>query len=172
MTRSPAKRAEIAQLGGEPVVCDVYDAAALTKAVTTFGPDVVIHQVTDLPDSVEQLGDFAARNDRIRTEGTRNLLDAARSVRASHFLAQSIAWRPAGRGAVLDQHEHMVLSAGGVVIRYGQLYGPGTYYEDRIPPHPRIHVDVAANRTVPLIGAPSGVVVVVEPAPSDLGGAL
>jgi hypothetical protein len=57
----------------------------------------------------------------------------------------------------------LVLDAGGVVVRYGTFYGPGTYSgSDRIPPPPRIHVDDAARRTVPLLEAPSGVVVVAE----------
>ena len=47
-----------------------------------------------------------------------------------------------------------MLNAGGVVIRYGQLYGPGTYYETEQPPPPRIHVDEAARRTVPILDAP------------------
>jgi hypothetical protein len=47
--------------------------------------------------------------------------------------------------------------------RYGQLYGPGTYYEDELPAHPRIHVDAAARATVPLLDAPSGITTIVEP---------
>jgi hypothetical protein len=49
-----------------------------------------------------------------------------------------------------------------VVVRYGQLYGPGTYYETDPPDPPRIHVDAAAERTVELLDAPSGIVEVVE----------
>ena len=164
MTRTPGKTGQLEALGAEPVVCDVFDAAALTEAVTAFRPDAVMHQLTDLPDHVSQLAGFAARNDRIRTEGTRNLIAAAKAAGAGHFLAQSIAWRPPGRGQVVDEHEHQVLEAGGVVVRYGQLYGPGTFYEDRIPEHPRIHVDAAARATPPLIEASPGVVVVAEDA--------
>ena len=58
-----------------------------------------------------------------------------------------------------------MLDAGGVVVRYGQLYGPGTYYETEVPPRPRIHVDAAARATPPLMLAPSGVVTVAEDAP-------
>jgi hypothetical protein len=57
-----------------------------------------------------------------------------------------------------------VLDAGGVVVRYGQLYGPGTYYEGELPPHPRIGVDDAARRTVPLIAAPTRTHVLADPA--------
>jgi hypothetical protein len=123
---------------------------------------MVMHQLTDLPDSVEQLAEFWARNDRIRTEGTRNLLAAATAAGARRFLAQSIAWRPPGRGEVVDEHEQQVLDAGGIVVRYGQLYGPGTYYEDQVPPPPRIHIDAAARETVPLLEAEQGVVVLAE----------
>ena len=162
MTRTPGKTGRLQALGADPVVCDVFDAAALTESVTAFRPDAVMHQLTDLPDDVSQLGEFAARNDRMRTEGTRNLVAAAKAAGARHFLAQSIAWRPPGRGDAVDEHERQVLEAGGVVVRYGQLYGPGTFYEDRVPEHPRIHIDAAARATRPLIQAEPGVVVVAE----------
>jgi nucleoside-diphosphate-sugar epimerase len=57
----------------------------------------------------------------------------------------------------------MVLDIGGVVVRYGQLYGPGTFYEQELPSHPRIHVDDAARATLPLLDAASGVVSIVDP---------
>jgi hypothetical protein len=95
LTRSAEKAGPLRQSGAEPVVCDVFDAAALTAAVVAFAPDVVMHQLTDLPDRASEIAAFAARNDRIRTEGTRNLIAAARAAGAGHFLAQSIAWRPA-----------------------------------------------------------------------------
>jgi uncharacterized protein YbjT (DUF2867 family) len=162
ITRSPGKVDQLRALGAEPVVCDVFDADALTEAVSAFAPEMVMHQLTDLPDDVEQLGEFSARNDRIRTEGTSNLLAAARAAGAPRFLAQSIAWRPPGRGEVVDAHERQVLDAGGVVVRYGQLYGPGTFYEDTIPPPPRIQIDEAARATVPLLESEPGVVVLAE----------
>jgi nucleoside-diphosphate-sugar epimerase len=162
MTRSAGKQDQLRELGAEPVICDVYDGERLTASVIEFAPEVLVHQLTDLPDDVERLKDFSERNDRMRTEGTRHLLAAARAAGAPRFLAQSIAWRPPGRGDIVDEHEGMVLDAGGVVIRYGQLYGPGTFYEDRVPPPPRVHVDEAARATVPLLDAESGVVEVVE----------
>ena len=55
-----------------------------------------------------------------------------------------------------------MLNVGGVVIRYGQLYGPGTYFENEKPAAPRVHVDEAARRTVPALDAPSSVVIVTE----------
>jgi uncharacterized protein YbjT (DUF2867 family) len=162
MTRSPGKASQLRALRAEPVVCDVFDAAALTGAVTAFAPDAVMHQLTDLPDTLSGLPGFAARNDRIRTEGTRHLIAAAKAAGARHFLAQSIAWRPPGRGETVDDHERQVLEADGVVVRYGQLYGPGTFYEDQVPPHPRIHVDAAAQATPPLTTAPPGIVTLTE----------
>lgn len=158
MTRSPEKVNSVRALGAEPVVCDVYDADALSAAIDAFSPDAVMHQLTDLPDSVEKIPEFAERNDRIRTEGTRNLIAAAQRAGAERFLAQSIAWRPPGRGGSVEEHERQVLAAHGVVIRYGQLYGPGTYYEQELPAPPRIHVDAAAQATAPLLTAPSGIV--------------
>jgi len=162
MTRSPAKASSLDQLGAHPVVCDVFDTPALTEAVVGFGPEMVMHQLTDLPDRVDELGAFAPRNDRIRLEGTESLLAAAAAAGARRFLAQSIAWRPPGRGEALDRFEAMVLDAGGVVLRYGQLYGPGTYYESDLPPPPRIHVDEAARATVPLLDHPTGIVVLTD----------
>lgn len=163
LTRSPAKAARLRGLGGEPVVCDVFDAVGLTAAVARFRPDAVVHQLTDLPDRREELDAYAAANDRIRSEGTRNLIAAAQAAGARRFVAQSIAWRPAGaRGEVVERHEQQVLAVGGVVARYGQLYGPGTYYEDAPPPAPRIQVDDAARKTLPLLDAPSGIVAIVD----------
>lgn len=162
MTRSGSKRELLASMGAQPVVCDVFDAAALREAVVDFRPDAVLHQLTDLPDTADRIPQFAARNARIRTEGTRNLVAATTVAGARHFLAQSIAWVSSGGAAVLAEHEDQTLKIGGVVVRYGQLYGPGTYYEASLPSHPRIHVDAAARETVPLITAVSGVVVLAE----------
>jgi len=163
MTRSPGKVAALRERGAEPVVCDVFDPARLTEAVAAFAPDAVMHQLTDLPDQRDELGRFAAGNDRMRTEGTRNLVAAAKAAGASRFVAQSIAWRPRDRGHVVDLHEQQVLEFGGVVARYGQLYGPGTYYERELPPHPRVHVDAAARATPPLLEAPTGIVTIADP---------
>jgi len=164
MTRSPEKVAAIRAGGAEPVVCDVFDEARLVEAVKSFGPDAVIDQLTDLPDRRGDLGRYAAKTDRVRTEGTRNLVAAAKAAGADRFVAQSIAWRPQDRGHVVDQHEQQVLEIGGVVVRYGRLYGPGTFYEQELPPHPRIHVDAAARATPPLLDAASGIVTIVDPA--------
>lgn len=163
MTRSSEKASMLQELGAEPVVCDVYDADALTSAVAAFEPELVMHQLTDLPDDMKRLPFFVKRNNRIRTEGTRNLIAAARTADATRMLAQSIAFKPPGVGRSIAEHERMVLDFGGVVLRYGWLYGPGTYSpEGRLVPEPRIHIDEAARRTVELLDAPAGVVVVAE----------
>ena len=97
-------------------------------AVKDFRPDVIAHQVTDLPDEIGKLTKFLAATDRVRSEGTRNLLAAAQAANASGFVAQSIAW---DGGPVIEAHENAVISAGGTVLRYGRFYGPGTYYRER-----------------------------------------
>jgi uncharacterized protein YbjT (DUF2867 family) len=162
LTRSPGKTEMLRELGAEPVVCDVYDADALTEQVTRFGTELVMHQLTDLPDSADQITDYRERNNRIRTEGTRNLIAAMEAAGAKRLIAQSIAWRPPAGGEAVSAHERLVLDAGGVVLEYGIFYGPGTYGGDRVPDDPRIHVDEAARRTVELLNAPSGVYVIAE----------
>ena len=164
MTRSPDKAGSLRDLGAEPVICDVFDAEALAEAVAAFGPDSVFHHLTDLPDNVADMASFGARNDRIRGEGTRNLLAAAVAAGAEQFVAQSIAWDQSddARRAVTAGYERTVLEAGGVVIRYGQFWGPGTYYETAPPARPRIHLDDAARMTLASLDAPPGVTLVVD----------
>lgn len=172
MTRTPAKAPQLRELGAQPVVCDVFDLEALRGAVTAFDPELVMHQLTDLPDDVEQIGDYGERNDRVRREGTANLLAAARDagIPGRRFLAQSIAWKlPGKRGENTEAFERLVLDAGGIIIRYGQLYGPGTFYPAEAPPPPRVHVDEAARATLELLDAQPGVVEVVEPAEPGSG---
>lgn len=163
MTRSPENVARLEALGAEPVLCDVYDAETLREAVVSFDPDAVMHQLTDLPDDAAKLPELHERNDRMRLEGTRNLLAAAAAAGTERIFAQSIAWElPGQRGVNTREFERAVLDAGGVIIRYGQLYGPGTYFETDKPDPPRIDVDEAARRTVPILDAPPGIVELVE----------
>ena len=164
MTRSPQKAHMLDELGAESVVCDVFDPDDLTRAVTEFGPDVVLHQLTDLPDRAEDIPKFAERSNYMLVRGTRNLLAAAAAAHAARVIAQSISWElPDENGqAAYAEHERAVLEADGVVIRYGQLWGPGTYYESDPPPPPRIHVDDAARQTVAALDVPLGVTLVVD----------
>jgi NAD(P)-dependent dehydrogenase (short-subunit alcohol dehydrogenase family) len=159
MTRSRENTGMLADAGAQPVVCDVFDADGLADVVTTFAPDVVYHELTDLPDRRGELSAYRERNNRIRGEGTRNLLKAAAGARV---IAQSISWEIPSSSSVTAAFERMVIESGGVVIRYGQLWGPGTYYETEPPRPPRIHVDDAARLTVPVLAAPAGLTVVAD----------
>ncbi len=163
LTRSQRKAATLRELGAEPVIADVYDAEALTEAVVAFAPDLVIHQLTDLPDDAAEIAGSRAANARMRIEGTDNLLAAARAAGAERFIAQSIAWEVPGEGAKAVAHlERATLGFGGVVLRYGQFHGPGTFHEEQPPEQPRIQIDAAAARTAELLDAPSGIVTIVD----------
>lgn len=164
MTRSSDNADWLSSLGAEPIICDVFDRARLADVVEAFLPDVVLHELTDLPDAFEDLPKAELLNSRIREEGTRNLIDAMDGLAQVRIVAQSIAW--ASGSARTDDAvaylENAVLTVSGVVIRYGAFYGPGTYYEGELPSAPRVHIDTAAARTVELLDAPSGIVTVVD----------
>jgi hypothetical protein len=159
MTRTRGKLDALRVAGVTPVLCDLFDPQSLTAAIKGFEPDVVVHQVTDLPDEIERLPDFLPANSRVRGEGTRNLLTAARAANAPHFLAQSVSWFT---DPVIAAHESGVIAVGGTVLRYAQFYGPGTFYEKEPLPAPRIHVDDAARRTMPFLTGPSGIFTLTE----------
>ncbi len=164
MTRSAGKAELVSHLGAEPILCDVFDRDALIKAVADFKPDIVLNELTDLPDDVAQISDHADRNARIRTDGTKNLIEAARQSGSPKLLAQSVAWKlPDGPDArAVEELERSVLAEGGVVLRYGQFYGPGTYNETHTPRGPRVHIDRAAELTLAALDKPSGVVVIID----------
>ena len=169
-TRSAAKAGEIKGLGGAPVVVDAFDAAALRDAVLLARPEVVMHQLTDLPDVLDpaRLSEVLARNSRLRIEGTANLVAAAQAAGARRLIAQSLAFAYADgpephaeTDAIAPEQgdtpraitargvralEKAVLHApgiDGIVLRYGRLYGPGTWNT----PNARaaLHVDAAAQ---------------------------
>jgi nucleoside-diphosphate-sugar epimerase len=164
MSRSESGAAIVTQLGGRAVVCDVFDREALANAVADFGPDLVMHQLTDLPDSYADLASSRAANGRIRVDGTRNLIDAAEAAGHPRLIAQSIAWQlPSGPGAdAVVTLESSVLAYGGVVLRYGQFYGPGTYYETDPPEEPRVRIERAADRTLAALEAAGGTITVLD----------
>jgi nucleoside-diphosphate-sugar epimerase len=164
MTRSPSKMGLLRILGAEPILCDVFDREALVQAVRDFNPDVVLNELTDLPDDVTQIGELADLNARIRTEGTQNLIEAARRSASPKILTQSVAWQlPDGPDAqAVAELERTVLAERGVVLRYGQFYGPGTYNEEQLPAEPRVNIDRAAERTVEALGEPTGIVVITD----------
>jgi nucleoside-diphosphate-sugar epimerase len=168
-TRSPNNVEFLRKLGARPVVVDVFDADALAAAVLDAKPEIVIHQLTDLSALHDPAKRSAAlaRNARIRDEGTRNLVAAARGAGARRLIAQSIAWayaprppphseeHPLDTNAEGDRSvsvrgvaslEGQVLAASpmeGAVLRYGRLYGPGSG-TDAPPGPPSLHVDAAA----------------------------
>jgi nucleoside-diphosphate-sugar epimerase len=163
MTRTPEKTERLRELGAQPVVCDVYDRDGLHAAMGAFEPDLVLHQLTDMPDDRAQVPEWAAATRRMYREGTPNLIAAAVSAGVGRLAAQSVAWRlPGESGKAVAEHERAVLSMGGVVIRYGRFFGPGTYFETEPPPPPRIHIDAAARETIPALDQAGGVVVISE----------
>ncbi|RFU44608.1 NAD(P)-dependent oxidoreductase [Paraburkholderia sp. DHOC27] len=167
-TRSPDKAAALRALGVEPVLVDVFDAAALQAALVAARPSVVVHQLTDLPPALDpsRMAEATERNARLRDEGTRNLVAAARAAGARRMVAQSVAFAYAegplphseddpldlgapGRRAVsvggVASLERQVLEAPieSIVLRYGLLYGPGTGF-DAPTGAGSLHVDAAA----------------------------
>src|SRR5262250_669617 len=152
-TRSAAKARELERAGVAAVVLDVFDAQATRAAMRAAKPEAVIHQLTDLPREfdVARIAESYAANARIRSEGTRNLIAAAQAASARRFIVQSIGFGYAAGGEPHPETdplnladparavtvkgaadmEQQVLSAAGldaIVLRYGLLYGPGTWY--------------------------------------------
>jgi nucleoside-diphosphate-sugar epimerase len=164
MTRSADKAGHLEASGALPIVCDVFDRPSLTHHVRAFAPDLLLHELTDLPDDLKDLPADSALNARIRDEGTRNLIDATSGLAEVKVVAQSVAWsmEPGRESAAVGVLEESVLAVGGVVLRYGLIYGPGTYFDQQLPPTPRVHVDTAAARTVEALAAPSGVVTILD----------
>jgi len=168
-TRSADKAAALRALGAEPAVVDVFDAAALTRIVQTALPQVVIHQLTDLPHAPNTPGyeEGLERNARLRIDGTRNLVAAAKKAGVRRLIAQSIAFVYApGEGTRVESDPLDLAAAGarkrtvngvvaledatlqmpeGIVLRYGLLYGPGTWFEREKRGKPGLHIDAAAQ---------------------------
>lgn len=163
LTRSPEKASLLTARGAVAVIGDVFDREAISQAVADFRPDLVMSQLTDLPDEVDRIGDFRDANIRIRREGVANLLGASGGAGVEQVLVQSVAWElPGEAGRAVEDMERAVLEAGGTVLRYGQFYGPGTYHPESPPEHPRIHLDDAARRTVEVLEFGPGIVELVE----------
>lgn len=198
-SRTPQGVAALRGLGADAVQVDVFDADALVRAVADASPDAVMHQLTALSEG------SSARNAEIRRTGTANLVRAAREVGVDRIVAQSISWAyrpgdgPASEDTPLDLTadgpravtvggvqalEEQVATLGtAVVLRYGTLYGPGTWYapDGSVAEQARagklsatdavssfLHVDDAAQAAVAALGWPAGTVNVVddEPAPA------
>lgn len=170
-TRHLGRTDAIRAAGAHPILVDVFDRTTLADAIERIAPAVVIHQLTDLPPALDpsRMAEAVTRNARIRTEGTANLAAAARAAGCMHIVAQSIAWAYAAgqvpysesqpldtaadgaRAITIDgvvSLEQQVLAfndCGGVgtVLRYGNLYGPGTGRDIAQGASP-LHVDAAA----------------------------
>ena len=177
MTRSQAKVESLRGAGAEPVLADALDAAAVSQAVVQAQPDVVIHQLTAIPERLDGrkiVRDFAL-TDRLRTEGTRILLDAARAAGVERMIAQSIAfiYEPGPPGtihvesdplianpptqfkrtaAAAAELERAVLEFEGQVLRYGYFYGPSTAFSRTGSWGQEI-----ARRRLPIVGGGTGV---------------
>jgi 2-alkyl-3-oxoalkanoate reductase len=150
-TRSPQKADALRALGAEPVVLDGLDRRGVLAAVADARPDAIVNQMTTLSglsDMRKFEREFALTN-RLRTEGTEHLLEAARATGVERVIVQSYAGWPYARTggsvkteedpldpdppkqlrATLDairRQEELVTAAGGVALRYGGFYGPGT----------------------------------------------
>ncbi len=190
-TTSAAKLGLVAELGADGVVMDGLDAASIGEAVAKARPEAIVHQMTAISVAHAGKPDFKhmdrwfATTSRLRTEGTDHLLAAAEATGVSHVVAQGYAsWNgireggwvkteedpldllagtAAHAGMVAVGHvEDVVLRAGGAVLRYGWLYGPGAT-DDLVEPVRRrqfpvvgggpgysswVHLDDAASATV------------------------
>ena len=151
MTRTAQGAAALQAMGAVPVIVDVFDAVRLGEVVQRAEPEVVIHQLTAFGVAA---GDPLQETIRVRTEGTRNLVEAARKSSARRFITQSISFictpvengltdedtplylgappaiRPLAQ-SIAELEEQSLHRSGleGVVLRYGWFYGPGTNYD-------------------------------------------
>jgi 2-alkyl-3-oxoalkanoate reductase len=145
--RAASKEGGIRSAGATPLVLDVLDAAATRTAVAHVHPDAIVYQATALAGSRfgRSLDKTFAPTNRLRTDGTDNVIAAARSAGVGKLLAQSFApYRYASSGQVASEDDPMltqppasaaqtfaamthldqaVTAAGGVALRYGGFYG-------------------------------------------------
>ena len=126
-TRSTSKADLLRAAGVEPVVLDIFDSAPLTRAVSAARPDIVIHQLTDLPPGLDpgQMAEGTRRNARMRSEGTRSLVSAALASGARRLIAQSIAWMYAGIATTLRRGSARYRRAGRACDHRGRRRGSG-----------------------------------------------
>lgn len=180
LTRSADAARDLKAAGVTPAVADVYEADGLTRAVIASRPDIVMHQLTDLPRVFDetQVAAQYPRNARIRIEGTRNLVAAAKAAGARRFIVQSVAFAYApGKEPYAESDplnvadgprvvtvraaadmEQQVLNSGmeAVVLRYGLFYGPGTWTETP-ERKPSLHIDAAAKAALLSLTGKAGI---------------
>ncbi len=178
LTRTPEKAAAIRAQGAEAAVADGLDAAAIRAAVAAAKPEVIVHEMTDLKGAsdLRHFDRVFAVSNRLRTEGTDNLLAAARDAGVHRFVAQSYCGWPYARtgGPVKSEEDPLdpdppqqfrrTLDAirylestvtgssapEGVVLRYGAFYGPDTGVFDGGA------IEQIRRRRMPLIGDGNG----------------
>ncbi|PEY60939.1 dTDP-glucose 4,6-dehydratase [Bacillus cereus] len=197
MIRTTSQVEAMKKVGAIPVIADVFNREAVFSVLEETNPDIVIHQLTSL--SSWNFED----NTKIRTKGTRNLVDAAKNVGVQKIIAQSISWayEPGDTFATEKDSLHITASAPrqvtvngilkleeavtelpeSVILRYGTLYGPGTWYAENglIANQVRnneiiasdgissfIHVEDAARATMLALNWPSGIVNIVDSYPA------
>ncbi|KPV53802.1 dehydrogenase [Kouleothrix aurantiaca] len=181
MTRTEAKREALRAMGATPVLADALDREQVMRAVAEARPDAIIHELTALSGQLDMrhFDRAFAQTNRLRTEGTDNLLAAGRAAGVRRFLAQSYAGWPYARVgalvkgedepfdpnppaavrdglAALRHLEDAVTGAGwaeGIVLRYGGFYGPGTSLDGPGSEH----MEAIRKRMFPLIGDGGGV---------------
>jgi nucleoside-diphosphate-sugar epimerase len=176
-TRSPAKADMLRAAGAEPVIADGLDRNAIVAAIAAARPDAIVHQLTALGDltSLRNLDGAFALTNRLRTEGTDNLLAGAREAGTRRFIAQSFTGWPYARTggpvkteddpldpdpvpsmsktlAAIRRLEQTVTQAGGIALRYGGFYGPGT----GLTPGGD-QVELIRKRRFPIVGDGGGV---------------
>jgi nucleoside-diphosphate-sugar epimerase len=155
MTRRSDRVDALEAQGVEPVVCDVFDAERLRQVVVAARPEVVIQHLTDLPLDLNprNLKRAYVANDRVRSEGSANLVSAAGAAGARRFVAQNVcfAYAPVGgpikdedapiarprkapwdrTGRVYVEMERRITASTileGLVLRCGFWYGPETSF--------------------------------------------
>jgi nucleoside-diphosphate-sugar epimerase len=152
LTRTPSKAGGLRALGALPVVADALDREAILGAVLGAEPEVIVHQMTALTGTtnVKHFDRVFAVTNRLRTEGTRHLLEAARAAGTRRVIAQSYTGWPfapegsavkdedapldpsppreqrASLAAIVECETLVRAEPEGVVLRYGGFYGPGT----------------------------------------------
>ncbi len=147
-TRTPSKIALFQGLGAEGVACDVYEPGALRRVAIATRPDIVVNLLTDLG-----AGPGPA-NSRIRVEGGPVVVVAAVELGARRLVVESVAFELAGAGAAaVAALEHGAEASGleAVVLRFGRLWGPGTWEPESAPEPPAVHIDEAGRRAAALI---------------------
>jgi len=154
-TRSKNKVPLLGDLGVRPVVCNAYDGDATVACARAFAPEIVVNLLTDLADGP------GPANSRLRREACPNVTVAARSAGAHRLVVESIAFgTTAESDAAVSMMERDALESGlaALIIRFGRLWGPDTWWPEAPPDAPTAHVHSAGRCASALIlGSATGV---------------